>query len=60
MIVYHVEADEPPDSLPAYSPAATVVREGAAAAVYQSLAASGRNHLVVGSSSSSLASVPGL
>jgi len=52
-VIVYVEADEPPDSLPASSPAATAVCEGAAtAAVYESLAASGRNNLVVGSSSS--------
>jgi len=40
-VIVYVEADEPPDSLPASSPAATVVCEGeAAAAVYESLAAS--------------------
>jgi hypothetical protein len=42
-----VLVDEPPDGLPAFGPAATVVRKGAVAAVvYESLAASGRNNLV--------------
>jgi len=61
-VIVYVEANEPAFNLHASSPASMLVCEGvlATVAVNKSLTVSGRNNLVVGSSSSSLASVSGL